>query len=77
MEAANKKEIIRIVLDKHLQQDLEALKQASGLTIAENLRKAARFYLMFADDTGAINDGELLEFIAEWRYRNKKKNKAK
>ncbi len=77
METANKKEIIRIVLDKHLQQDLETLKQASGLTIAENLRKAARFYLMFADETGAINDGELLEFIAEWRYRNKKKNKAK
>lgn len=77
METTNKKEIIRIVLDKHLQQDLEALKQASGITIAENLRKAARFYLMFADETGAINDGELLEFIAEWRYRNKKKNKAK
>lgn len=77
METANKKEIIRIVLDKHLQQDLEALKQASGLTIAENLRKAARFYLMFADDTGAINDGELLEFIAEWRYRNKKKRAVK
>lgn len=75
-ETDDKKPVFRIILEKSLNRELEELKSITGVSIAEHMRKASRFYLLFRDENGEINDVEMMRFFAEWQFRNKKKGKA-
>ena len=75
-ETEDKKPVFRIILEKSLNRELEELKGITGVSIAEHMRKASRFYLLFRDETGEVNDVEMMRFYAEWQFKNKKKAKA-
>lgn len=77
MTTEEKKPVFRIILEKSLCRELEELKKVTGITAAEHMRKATRFYLLFKGENGEVNDGELMRFFADWQYQNKRKTKSR
>ncbi len=74
-ENDEKKPVFRILLEKSMNRELEELKKSSGVTIAEHMRRATRFYLLFRDDSGEISESELMRFYVDWSHKQKRKNK--
>lgn len=63
----------RILFEPEMEESLLALKQTTRVTIAEHVRRAIRFYLLFRGADGRIPDLAITEFWAEWKCREAEK----
>jgi len=71
-----KKPVFRIILEKTMNEELEQLKRDSGVTIAEHMRRAMKYYLLFKEENGLINEIEMMRFLIDWQAKNRKKAKS-
>lgn len=65
------KSTYRTVLDPGTEESLSAMKQKSGILMAEYIRRAVRQYLLFRDVDGKINEELIVEFVNDFKRRRK------
>lgn len=64
------KPVYRIIMEKHMNAELEDLKKVSGITIAEHMRRAMKHYLLFKNGDGLIDDLEITRFMFEYKKKS-------